>query len=139
ESGPKHRSPEYQFCPANHHLPIMRLFVKHASQHTLLPERHGQPRTASDIRRDAVTEMYFHCERNQLCEVWAYLWTSWYSPSRWIIWARSANPNSIPRKRTTMMVEALWHNIKRLVLHMYNRPPVDLTAYAVITKALPPY
>ncbi|PCH44631.1 hypothetical protein WOLCODRAFT_50308, partial [Wolfiporia cocos MD-104 SS10] len=131
------RYEEKRRLPVLSSLPIMHLFAKHASQHSLLPEQHGQPRTASEIRRDAVTEMYFHCERNHLPEVWAYLWTSWYSPSRWTLWARSANSRSIPCKWTTMMVEALWRNIKRLVLHMYNRPPVDLATYAIITKAIP--
>lgn len=38
-----------------------------------------------------------------------------------------------------MMVEALWRNIKRLTLHMYNRPPLDLATWAIVTKTLPPY
>ena len=38
-----------------------------------------------------------------------------------------------------MVVEALWRNLKRLVLHLYNRPPVHLITFAVITKALPLY
>ncbi|KAI9064572.1 hypothetical protein FKP32DRAFT_1569691 [Trametes sanguinea] len=139
ESGPKPRSPSYQFCPAAHRLPILRLFAKHACQHSLLPERHGQPRTAELIYRDAVEEMYRHCYTNHLPDVWAYLWNSWYCPARWKLWARSAYGTSIPRKRTTMIVEALWRGIKRLVLHLYNRPPIDLALYAIVTKALPPY
>ncbi|KAI0665773.1 hypothetical protein C8Q78DRAFT_1198967, partial [Trametes maxima] len=83
--------------------------------------------------------MYLHCERNNLCEVWAYLWNSWYAPDRWKLWARSAYEQAIPRKRTTMVVEALWRNIKRFVLHMYNRPSIDLALYAIVTQALPPY
>ncbi len=55
------------------------------------------------------------------------------------MWARSAYPTAIPCKRTTMMVEALWRNLKRLVLHLYNRPPVDLVVYAIVTRTLPPY
>ncbi|OSC99965.1 hypothetical protein PYCCODRAFT_1342865, partial [Trametes coccinea BRFM310] len=136
-SGPPPKRPDYQFCPAAHRLPILRLFAKHASQHPLLPERHGQARTAEDIYRDAVSEMYHHCFANNLREAWAYLWNSWYRRPRWNLWARSAYSASIPCKRTTMMVEALWRNLKRLVLHMYNRPPVDLALYALITQALP--
>lgn len=37
------------------------------------------------------------------------------------------------------MVEALWRNLKRLVLHMYNRPRLDLANFMIITKSLPPY
>ncbi|KAJ8469947.1 hypothetical protein ONZ51_g8667 [Trametes cubensis] len=129
----------YQFCPQAHRVLILRLFAKHASQHPLLPERHGQARSGEDIYRDAVTEMYHHCKANNLPEVWAYLWNSWYCKSRWHLWARSAYPTSIPRKRTTMMVEALWCHLKRLVLYQFNRPPLDLTLYALITQALPSY
>lgn len=135
----KSKNNTYLFCPLAHRLPIMRLFAKHASQHSLLPERHGQARSAADIRRDAVHEMYQHCVANNLREVWAYLWNSWYARSRWPLWARSANEASIPCKRTTMVVEALWRNLKRFVLHLYNRPPIDLATYAIITKTLPPY
>lgn len=139
DSGPSNTRPShsYIFCPAPHRLTIMRLFAKHASQHPLLPERHGQPRTAELIYRDAVQEMYQHCEANRLCEVWAYLWNSWYSPEKWKIWARSAYAASIPVHRTTMMVEALWRNLKRLTLNMYNRPPLDLATHALITRSLP--
>ncbi|KAI0338852.1 hypothetical protein BDW22DRAFT_1337423, partial [Trametopsis cervina] len=133
------KSPSYVFCPAPHRISILRLFAKHASQHTLLPKRHGQPRSAADIRRDAVFEMYRHCERNRLCEVWAYLWNNWYSHDKWQIWARSANPRSIPCHRTTMIVEALWRNLKRLVLHMFNRPSLDLANFMIITKTIPNY
>lgn len=129
----------YMFCPLEHRLSILRLAAKHASQHPLLPERHGSSRTADEIWRDAVTEMYTHCEMNRLSEVWAYLWNNWYKHDRWPLWARSANGKSIPCHRTTMMVESLWRNIKRLVLHMFNRPPLDLANFMIITQGLPPY
>ncbi|KAI0643905.1 hypothetical protein C8Q79DRAFT_914891, partial [Trametes meyenii] len=139
ESGGRSKQPNYQFCPAAHQLPLLRLYTKHVCQHTLLPERHGQPRSAADIHRDAVSEMYNHCKRNNLNEVWAYMWNSWYKPNRWKLWAQSAYAQSIPRKRTTMIVEALWRRIKHQVLPCYNCPPVDFALYSVVTKALPPY
>ena len=83
--------------------------------------------------------MYQHCETNRLTEVWAYLWVSWYAPEKWPIWARSADPVHIPCHRTTMVVEALWRNMKRISLRMYNRPPLDLTNFIIITQTLPPY
>ncbi|EIW53639.1 uncharacterized protein TRAVEDRAFT_99853, partial [Trametes versicolor FP-101664 SS1] len=131
------RSMQSNFCPAPHRLPIIRIHSKHGCQHPLLPERHGESRSSEDIYRDAVHEMYLHCKANNLAEVWAYLWNLWYRRPHWKLWARSANSRSIPRKRTTMIVEALWRNLKRLVLYMYNCPPIDLALYAVVTKALP--
>ena len=129
----------YEFCPLPHRLSILRLLAKHFCQHPLLPERHGQSRSSEQIHRDSVHEMYLHCKNNHLREVWAYLWTNWYSPEKWRLWARSAYPYAIPRKRTTMLVEAMWRNFKRMVLHLYNRPRVDFATYALVTQALPAY
>ncbi|TCD62121.1 hypothetical protein EIP91_007458 [Steccherinum ochraceum] len=138
-TGARPKDPEYIFCPLAHRLPIMRLFGKHASLHPLLPERHGQPRSADQIRRDAVHEMYHHCYRNNLREVWAYLWNSWYSRDRWRLWTRSSHPISISNHRTTMMVEALWRVLKGLVLHRHNRPALDYTVFSIVTKLIPTY
>ena len=55
-----------------------------------------------------IYEMYLHCKNNQLCKVWAYLWTNWYSSDNWKLWARSAYPYIIPQKQTTMVVGAMW-------------------------------
>ena len=129
----------YEFCPLPHRPPILRLLTKHFCQHPLLPERHGQPRTEEHIYRDSVLEAHLYCKNNSLREVWAYLWNNWYSPGKWRLWARSAHPHAIPRKRTTMVVEALWRNLKRLVLRHHNRPRVDFATFALVTQALPPY
>ena len=129
----------YEFCPLIHRVSILRLLSKHFCLHPLLPEQHGQPRSSEQIYRDSVYEMYLHCKNNQLHEVWAYLWSSWYSSDKWKLWARSAYPYAIPRKRTTMVVEAMWRNFKRLVLHLHNHPRVDFATYALVTQALPSY
>ena len=129
----------YEFCPLPHRPSILHLLVKHFCQHPLLPQRHGQTRTAELIHSDSVYEAYLYCKNNHLREVWAYLWTSWYSPHKWKLWARSAHPHAIPRKRTTMVVEAMWRNFKQLVLYHYNRPRVDFATHSLVTRALPAY
>lgn len=60
-------------------------------------------------------------------------------PRRWCLWARAAQPYAIPRKKTTTVVEALWRNFKRLILHMYSRPRLDFAVFSLVTQALPPY
>ena len=129
----------YTFCPLSHRLSILCLISKHFCQHSILPERHGQCRSPEQIHHDAVLETYYHCRANNLREVWAYLWTNWYAPSKWELWARSSYEGAIPRKRTTMLVESLWRNFKRLVLYQYNRPHVDFATYALVTQGIPPY
>jgi hypothetical protein len=129
----------YMFCPLPHRLSILRLVCKHFCQHPILPERHGQTRTPKQIHRDAVLETYYHCKANNLREVWAYLWTNWYTTGKWESWARSSHEHAIPRKRTTMLVESLWRNFKRMVLYQYNRPRVDFATYALVTQGIAPY
>ena len=129
----------YSFCPLSHRLSILRLMGKHFCQHPILPERHGHRRTTQQIYRDAVLEAYYHCKANNLHEVWAYLWTNWYTKEKWVSWARSSHERAIPRKRTTMLVEALWRNLKQMVLYQYNRPRIDFATYALVTQAIPPY
>ena len=129
----------YTFCPLPHRLSILRLMGKHFCQHPILPECSGEPRTAQQIHHDAVLEAYYHCRANNLREVWAYLWTNWYTKEKWVSWARSSCEHAIPWKRTTMLVEALWRNLKRMVLYQYNRPRVDFATYALVTQSIPPY
>jgi hypothetical protein len=129
----------YVFCPLSHRLLILRLVCKHFCQHPILRERHGQSRTPQLIHRDAVLETYYHCKANNLREAWAYLWTNWYAPGKWELWARSSYGDAIPWKRTTMLVEALWRNFKRMVLHHYNHPRVDFATYALVTQGITPY
>ena len=133
------QQPTYEFCPLPHWPPICCLLLKHFCLHPLLPEHHGQPRTSEDIHQDSAYKMYRHCKNNNLHNVWAYLWTNWCSPAKWGLWARSAYPKAIPRKQITMVVEAMWRNIKHLVLRMYNHPRVDFALYSLVTQALPPY
>jgi hypothetical protein len=139
QAAPEPESTEYVFCPPAHRLAIMRIFSKHFCQHPLLPERHGQTRTANQIYRDAVIEMYLHCQRNHLRDVWAYAWVNWYQPKMWPLWARSSYPLAIPRKRTTMLVESLWRNFKRMSMPHHARVSTDLAAYLLVTETIEVY
>ena len=129
----------YTFCPLSHQISILCLISKHFCQHSILPERHGQRQSPEQIHRDAVLETYYHCRANNLHEVWGYLWTNWYALSKWELWAQSSYEGAIPRKRTTMLVELLWQNFKRLVLYQYNRPHVNFATYALVTQGIPLY
>ena len=139
ESGPRIKDAKYIFCPPEHCLPILRLFAKHHALHPLLAERHGQPRSPEQIYEDCVLEMYSHCKRNNLCEVWAYMWNSWYAPSKWKLWAHSGYPKAIPRKRTTMMVEAVWYRLKQVSLALNHRPRLDFVIHIIATESVPAY
>ena len=133
------KSISYEFCPHAHWLPILRLLSKHFCLHPLLPEQHGQTRSSDEIYRDSVREMYLQCKNSHLQEVWAYMWVNWYSPRKWRLWARSSYAQAISCRRTTMVVEAMWRNYKRLVLYLHNRPRVDFATYALVTQTLPAY
>ncbi|KAJ3965250.1 hypothetical protein EV361DRAFT_855650 [Lentinula raphanica] len=114
------------------------MWRRHLHQHPAIPlnDTAGTHLAATDIHKLATQEIYKYCERNDLAQVWAYLWNRWYTPKQWVLWARAAC-DSIPRTKTTMMVESTWKHIKRRDLHQFNRPRLDLLVHVVLTNLLP--
>lgn len=129
--------PSYVFCPAEFRKGALRLVTAAFCQHPLLPEPDGV-RTAAQIYESAVREMYMYCYQRNLAEVWAYMWTQWYQPSRWALWARSTSP-LISRLRTTMNVENFWRQLKHDFLHHHLRPRLDELVYILIENVTPAY
>ncbi|KAK7438928.1 hypothetical protein VKT23_009431 [Stygiomarasmius scandens] len=91
------------FCPSEYRATIQEMMDNHLHAHPLIPG-YAAP-TQQGIREWAVKQMYRHCEKNDLREVWAYLWENWYRPGRWELWARSVS-DKIPRLKTTMILES---------------------------------
>ncbi|KAG6848130.1 hypothetical protein H0H93_003112 [Arthromyces matolae] len=134
------KDPNYVFCPAPHRKKLLHIFTQHFCQHPLFPERLNDGEwTAEQIRRNAVYRMYTFCYERGLCEVWAYMWESWYSPKMWKLWARSSNPTHISRLRTTMNVENFWRQLKHEYLHGHARPRLDHLVWVLIHKVTPSY
>ena len=82
--------------------------------------------------------MYQFCYQRGLSEVWGYMWTSWYQPKVWKIWAHSSSPY-LSRLQTTMMVENFWHQLKHKILRHYLRPCLDLLTWILINNVTPAY
>ncbi|KAJ7804221.1 hypothetical protein B0H14DRAFT_3775469 [Mycena olivaceomarginata] len=82
--------------------------------------------------------MYTFCHIRGLREVWGYLWTSWYTPNMWKLWARSTSP-LLSRLRTTMNVENFWKQLKHGFLHNHVRPRLDQLIWILITQVTPAY
>ncbi|KAJ7789988.1 hypothetical protein B0H14DRAFT_2941837 [Mycena olivaceomarginata] len=95
----------YAFCPAPHRKQLLRIFIRHFCEHPLLPDRAGNTRTSDKIS-----------DTTLLHEVWAYMWTAWYSElyRHW---------------RTTMSVENFWRNLKHKTLHHFVHPRLDQLIY----------
>lgn len=92
-----------KFCPVDLRESVTSLVTAHFCAHPSIP---GYARPSDvGIRWWAVQEMYNFCVRNNLPELWAYMWGNWYRPERWKLWARSACAE-IPRLRTTMICES---------------------------------
>ncbi|THV01357.1 hypothetical protein K435DRAFT_565736, partial [Dendrothele bispora CBS 962.96] len=128
------------FCPAPHRKQLLHLFTRHFCQHPLLPERlEADCWTAEQIRRNAVMEMYNFCFQRGLREVWGYMWTSWYSPKMWELWARSTNSQLLSRLRTTMNVENFWKQLKHDNLHHILHPRLDQLVWILIHEVTPSY
>ncbi|KDQ08347.1 hypothetical protein BOTBODRAFT_118799, partial [Botryobasidium botryosum FD-172 SS1] len=132
------KDPSYTFCPAPHRADVLRLFADHFCRHPVFPARLGTPCSAASIRASAVKEMYEHCTRNGLTEVWAYMWTNWYSPDRWALWSRSTS-SLLSRLRTTMTVENHWKQLKHHYLQFTHRPRLDHALFIICTQAIPAF
>ncbi|KAF7779001.1 hypothetical protein Agabi119p4_3346 [Agaricus bisporus var. burnettii] len=128
----------YAFCPAAHRHQLLHLFTSHFCQHPIFPLRRGDFATASQIRAQAVWEMYSFCRTRNLREVWGYMWTSWYRPEMWKIWARSTT-EYLSRLRTTMNVENFWQQLKHDYLHHVTRPRIDQLAWILARRVTPAY
>lgn len=94
--------------------------------------------TGAQIRKESVWEMYHFCHVRGLREVWAYMWTQWYAPKKWKLWARSTS-NRVSRLRTTMSVENHWRQLKHDYLHHLLRPRLDQLIFIMVTKFIPAY
>ncbi|KAF8171142.1 hypothetical protein BJ912DRAFT_1025204 [Pholiota molesta] len=82
--------------------------------------------------------MYSFCRGRGLREVWGYMWSSWYSPKMWALWARSTSPY-VSRLRTTMGVENYWRQLKHNYLHNTPRPRLDHLIWILIYKVTPTF
>jgi hypothetical protein len=134
------KDPSYVFCPAPHHKQLLHLFTRHFCQHPFFPERlESVSWTPEQIRRNSVMEMYQFCFQRGLREVWGYMWTSWYSPKMWKLWAWSTLPELLSHLRTTMNVENFWKQLKHDNLHHILHPRLDQLVWILIHKVTPSY
>ncbi|KAJ7193585.1 hypothetical protein GGX14DRAFT_337576, partial [Mycena pura] len=83
--------------------------------------------------------MYMFCYQRGLREVWGYMWTAWYCPEKYKLWARSTQPNRIGHWRTTMAVENFWRNLKRNTLRHLLHPRLDQLIFLIVTEILPSF
>ncbi|KAL1989584.1 hypothetical protein VTN49DRAFT_6781 [Thermomyces lanuginosus] len=116
---------------------VLEIMRRHFHLHPLIPDENGTFKSAETIHRECAAEMYTWCKARGYYRLWAYLFTSWYSEGQWKLWARSAEPNSIPTVKTTMIVESHWRILKHNYLHRFNRPRVDLVVGILITRVIP--
>ncbi|KZT18512.1 hypothetical protein NEOLEDRAFT_1029250, partial [Neolentinus lepideus HHB14362 ss-1] len=114
------------------------LFTWHFCQHPAFPECDGKCYSVAEICKNAVYEMYRFCEICGLREVWGYLWTSWYAPKMWELWAQSTTPY-ISCTRTTMMAENHFKQLKHEFLPHLLRPHLDQLIWILVTEVTPAY
>ncbi|KIK55056.1 hypothetical protein GYMLUDRAFT_133009, partial [Collybiopsis luxurians FD-317 M1] len=127
---------QHAFCPDIHREKIIQMMVNHLNAHPMIPG-YSVP-TRDRIRYWAVKEMYLYCVKNELREVWVYMWENWYRPGRWELWAHSVHKD-LPVLQTTMMVEAHWCKIKNNFLHHFHKPCVDFLIWILTAKLAPIY
>ncbi|KAI6143267.1 hypothetical protein BKA82DRAFT_4017571 [Pisolithus tinctorius] len=80
-------TPSQAFCPTDLHETVAVMIENHFCAHPFIPG-YSHPSPAGIF--------------------WAYLWENWYCHGCWELWVQSAEPNEIPRLKTTMVMES--HN-----------------------------
>ena len=111
--------------------------TQHFCHHPFFPTRKGKHQTSDEIRKECVHEMYTFCTKRGLADVWGYMWTSWYSPAMWKLWARLSESSFLSRLRTTMTAEKHWQYLKHTHLGFMHQPQLDQTVYTMVTGVIP--
>ena len=112
----------YLFCLLPHCQQLLCLFTCHFCCHPFFPTCSGIHQTSSEVQNQSVAEMYYFCKQRGLSEVWPYMWSSWYSPPMWKLWARSSDGCILSRLQTTMMSENHWKQLKHHYLGFMHCP-----------------
>lgn len=116
---------------------VLGMVCRHFNSHSLIPDKNGTYRSATVIHQESATEIYRWCRARNYVYLWAYLYTNWYCPGQWELWARSANAEEIPVLKTTMVVESHWRKVKHDYLHRFNRPRIDLVIWILMSRLIP--
>ena len=82
--------------------------------------------------------MFHSHHQRSLCKVWGYMWTLWYVPKVWKLWAHSTS-RYISRLRTTTGVENFWKQLKHDYLHHLLRPQLDQLVWILNNMVTPLY
>ncbi|KZT57507.1 hypothetical protein CALCODRAFT_434063, partial [Calocera cornea HHB12733] len=122
------------FCPEELRRPILDMVQRHATAHPSIPSPAAPD--ASAIHYWATKQMYAYCVKHDLREVWAYMWTNHYQPSRWSLWAR-CEAEEIPRLRTTMISESHFRLLKHNFLKHNSKPRVDYLIWLLLYQLVP--
>ena len=89
------------------------------------------------MKNSCVVEMYHFCKQRGLSEVWAYMWSSWYSPQMWKLWAQSSDGCILSHLQTTIMGENHWKQLKHHHLGFMHHPQLDQSIYIMLMEVVP--
>ncbi|CAG8708475.1 19417_t:CDS:2, partial [Racocetra fulgida] len=100
------------FCKKNFREKILQLVRIHFSWHPIIPiERPPNFLSMNQIWIESVKEQYNYCYQNDLKHVWVYLWSEWYHPDKWKLWAR-ASSSELNILRSKMTIEKFYPLLK---------------------------
>lgn len=107
----------------------------HFNQHPLISIE-GEFLQKEEIYKRAVNQLYRYCHSRGYWRLWTYMWTNWYNPNSWSLWARSVLHDQLPVLKTTMIVESHWKQIKKRFLGDFNRPRIDLVFWILTHEVI---
>lgn len=88
------------------------------------------------VWRDQTDEMHRACKEYGLHWAWIYLWTNWYRPDRWVIWARAVC-KKVPISQSNAIVESFWSTHKRRYLRKHSRAKLEFLVDIIMNYHLP--
>lgn len=116
---------------------VLNMFSRHLNMHSMIPDQNGTYRSDNQIYLDCINVTYIWCRTQNYFRLWAYLFTNWYAPEQWQLWARAVTPEKVPVLKMTMIIESHWRRIKHDYLHRFNRPRIDLACWVIVTRVVP--
>ncbi|CAG8688047.1 18192_t:CDS:2, partial [Racocetra fulgida] len=98
------------YCKKNFYKKILQLIQVHFLWHPMIPIK-CLPNllNINQIWIKSIKEQYTFCYQNDLKHVWAYLWSEWYHPEAWKLWAR-ASSSQLNILRTMMTIKTIVYN-----------------------------
>ena len=108
---------------------LVELFLQHLRWHPTtrlgLSAEEASKFDIKDVWMHQTAEMHEACKANRESWAWEYLFTNWYAPNKWTIWARAVG-KQVPIINSNAPVKSIWSVIKKKYRRKLGRPKLEV-------------